>query len=270
MRRSTIAATSSSASTSGVAAGRESREESAARKLGRSRFDDTCDVVHGNQQLALFNAHYDERCFLPIHVYDTATARPVAVLLRPGKTPTERWWESELAGCSFADPRLGQRLRKLIERMGGAMGASLPLACQDWASTKAAYRFFSNDRVGEDQILAGHFHSTRERFAAAPGSILVLQDTTEFIYQRERSEAIGVTYSVNSGRDKAGRVRNHTVCGLLMHSSLAVTTEGLPLGVTAVKFWSRQKFKGTAALKLECAPGGGQNQAAALTPCWVC
>jgi hypothetical protein len=49
--------------------------------------DDTCDVVHGNQQLSLFNAHYDERCFLPIHVYDTATARPVAVLLRPGKTP---------------------------------------------------------------------------------------------------------------------------------------------------------------------------------------
>ena len=30
----------------------------------------------------------DERCLLPIHVYDTATARPVAMLLRPGKTPT--------------------------------------------------------------------------------------------------------------------------------------------------------------------------------------
>jgi hypothetical protein len=50
--------------------------------------DDTVDVVHGHQQLALFNAHYDERCFQPIHVYDTATARPVAVLLRPGKTPS--------------------------------------------------------------------------------------------------------------------------------------------------------------------------------------
>jgi len=50
--------------------------------------DDTVDVVHGHQQLALFNAHYDERCFLPIHVYDTATARPVAVLLQPGKTPS--------------------------------------------------------------------------------------------------------------------------------------------------------------------------------------
>ncbi len=38
--------------------------------------DDTCDVVHGHQQLSLFNAHYDARCFLPIHVYDTATGRP--------------------------------------------------------------------------------------------------------------------------------------------------------------------------------------------------
>ena len=50
--------------------------------------DDTVDVVHGHQQLSLFNAHYDERCFLPIHVYDTATSRPVVVVLRPGKTPS--------------------------------------------------------------------------------------------------------------------------------------------------------------------------------------
>ena len=50
--------------------------------------DDTVDVVHGYQQLSLFNAHYDERCFLPIHVYDTERSRPVAVVLRPGKTPS--------------------------------------------------------------------------------------------------------------------------------------------------------------------------------------
>ncbi len=50
--------------------------------------DDTVDVVHGHQQLALFNAHYDERCFQPIHVYDTAASRPVTMLLRPGKTPS--------------------------------------------------------------------------------------------------------------------------------------------------------------------------------------
>ena len=46
----------------------------------------------------------------------------------------------------------------------------------------------------------------------------------------------------------------HTVCGLLMHSSLAVTAEGLPLGLAAVKFWTRKKFKGTAALKRKVNP----------------
>ena len=50
--------------------------------------DDTCDVVHGYQQLSFWNGHYGERCFLPIHVYDTATGRPVAMLLRTGKTPS--------------------------------------------------------------------------------------------------------------------------------------------------------------------------------------
>lgn len=39
-----------------------------------------------------------------------------------------------------------------------------------------------------------------------------------------------------------------------MHSSLAVTTEGLPLGLTAIKFWSRSQFKGANALKRSVNP----------------
>ena len=49
--------------------------------------DDTEDRVHGQQQLSLFHAHYDSRCFLPIHIYEATTGKPVAVILRPGKTP---------------------------------------------------------------------------------------------------------------------------------------------------------------------------------------
>jgi hypothetical protein len=49
--------------------------------------DDTEDRVHGGQELALFHAHYGGRCFLPIHVYEAITGKPVAVILRPGKTP---------------------------------------------------------------------------------------------------------------------------------------------------------------------------------------
>jgi hypothetical protein len=49
--------------------------------------DDTLDRVHGGQQLSLFHAHHDSRCFLPIHIYEATTGKPVAVILRPGKTP---------------------------------------------------------------------------------------------------------------------------------------------------------------------------------------
>ena len=59
-------------------------------------------------------------------------------------------------------------------------GESIPLACQDWANTKAAYRFFSNDRMSEEDILRGHFDASRRRFAASDGPILILHDTTEF------------------------------------------------------------------------------------------
>ena len=77
------------------------------------------------------------------------------------------WVDQELAGSRFKDERLGRRLRKL--QMAGAVGASLPLACQDWANTKAAYRFLANEAVSEAEILAGHFQSTHGRVAAVDG-----------------------------------------------------------------------------------------------------
>jgi hypothetical protein len=156
------------------------------------------------------------------------------------------WVEKEIEGCEFPDERLKTRFGKLLGQLGEKIGAALPTACQDWAATKAAYRFFDNSRVDESIILAGHFAATKSRMAAAKGPILLLHDTTEFSYQRERPEDIGQTRRIPTGR--IGR-EPITKCGLLMHSSLAVTTAGKPLGLTAVKFWTRKKFKGTNALK---------------------
>jgi Transposase DNA-binding len=164
------------------------------------------------------------------------------------------WIDSELAGCEFRDVRLGKRFRLLVERLSQAIGETIPMACQDWANTKAAYRFFSNERVDERGILSGHFQATRARFHATDGLVLVLHDTTAFSFQRDASDEIGATFKVNSGKGKDGRIRQHTVCGILMHSSLIVTTEGLPLGLCAVKFWNRQQFKGTNALKKKINP----------------
>jgi len=83
--------------------------------------------VHGHQQLSLFNAHYDERCFLPIHVYDTATSRPVAVLLRPGTTP------------SGAEVR--NHLRRLVRRIR-----------QHWPNTRLTIR--GDGHYGRPEVMA--------------------------------------------------------------------------------------------------------------------
>jgi hypothetical protein len=122
------------------------------------------------------------------------------------------------------------------------------MASQDWAATKAAYRFFSNPRVDEGVILAGHLVATRARFEATTGPILVLHDTTEFSFTRANPEAIGRLSLLKT------RHATVTLCGLLMHSSLVLTPQGVPLGLAAVKFWTRDKFKGTNALKKKVNP----------------
>jgi len=162
------------------------------------------------------------------------------------------WVAQELKGCEFPDQRLGRRLGKLVDQLSEGMGESIPMACQDWAATKAAYRFFANDRVDESLILDGHFEATRTRCAASDGMLLVLQDTTEFTFQRESTAAIGHIGKVPTG--PAIGTRMHTVCGVLMHSSLTTTTDGLPLGLAAIKFWTRKKFKGTNQLKKHVNP----------------
>ena len=165
------------------------------------------------------------------------------------------WLDREVAGCEFHDARHGKRFRTLLKQFSERIGGSIPFACQDWASTKAAYRFLSNERVNEEKILAGHFACTHERFSAAAGApVLVLHDTTEFSYQRENPEAIGILKKMKTMYASKGLPRYHTTCGVLMHSSLVVTADGLPLGLAAIKFWTRDKFHGANALKRKINP----------------
>lgn len=164
------------------------------------------------------------------------------------------WIEKELEGSRFTDKRLDKRFRKICKQLWSGIGKPIPFACQDWSSTKGAYRFFSNKDVSETQILQGHFQSTKERFSKSKGLILVLQDTTELSYQREAPDLIGITRIIPNGKDLLGNPRRLTKCGILMHSSLAITTEGLPLGIAAIKFWTRKKFQGCNQLKKHINP----------------
>src|SRR3546814_18785358 len=87
----------------------------------------------------------------PLFPYTTLFRALVWQRITGGAMPmdgaSDAWSERELSGCTLADDRLVTRLRKLLLQMGSAVEQSIPLVCQDWANTKAAYRFFSNERA---------------------------------------------------------------------------------------------------------------------------
>jgi len=162
----------------------------------------------------------------------------------------------EVEESGFADARLGARFKKLVNQFSENIGAGISVACEDWANAKAAYRFLSNSRIGEDDILSGHFKSTRRRFELLDETVLILHDTTEFSYKRKDARPIGILKKLpksSTMKDVYGE-KYVTTCGILMHSSLAVTLSGVPLGLTAVKFWTRDQFKGTNALRRKVNP----------------
>lgn len=166
----------------------------------------------------------------------------------------QSWVCEETSGCDLGDVRLNQRLGSILAAIGERPGQSLPTAFQDWANTKAAYRFFANGNVSEDKILEGHFAASTQRIEATEGPILILQDTTEFSFKRVDPEKIGFTRTATGSVGNDRRRQKLKICGLLMHASLAITPEGLPLGLTAAKFWSRAQFKGSDALKRKINP----------------
>jgi hypothetical protein len=115
--------------------------------------DDTCDVAHGMQQLSFWNGHHGERCFLPIHVYDTATGRPVAMLLRTGKTPSG----AEVAGHIR---RLVRRIRRhwpnthIILRGDGHYGRPEPMRWCEENGVDYVFGLPGNKALHADSVIA--------------------------------------------------------------------------------------------------------------------
>jgi hypothetical protein len=173
----------------------------------------------------------------------------------PSNDGLNKWVESEIGASHFADERLAKRFGTLLGMLTRRVGDSLPAACEDWANTKAAYRFFSNDRVTEQEILAGHFVSTARRvLSSAEETFLVLHDTSEFSYNRGKTSNLGFISKLPNGKPRSHPDPHRRLRGILLHSSLVITTCGLPLGIAAVKLWTRKEFKGCNALKRKVNP----------------
>jgi hypothetical protein len=73
--------------------------------------DDTDDLVHGGQQLSLFNGYYGDYCYQPMHIYEGKTGKLITTILRPGKRPSGRETVSILK-------RIIQRIRQAWPEVG--------------------------------------------------------------------------------------------------------------------------------------------------------
>jgi len=112
------------------------------------------------------------------------------------------------------------------------------------------YRFWDSPNVDEKAILSGLFALTGEHIASTDGPVLVLHDTTELSFNRDRETWDGTTTRGSTAkRTVDGKYPTYTACAIEMHSALAVTSDGLPLGLLAATFWTRKKFKGNASLE---------------------
>ena len=108
--------------------------------------------------------------------------------------------------------------------------ANIPQACGSRAKTKAAYRLFEHKAVNMDAMLSSHYHSTMERIAREKiPVVLAVQDTTSFNYDTHADmEGLGPISTRVDGAQ-----------GILLHDTMAFSTEGTALGLVDIQVWAR-------------------------------
>jgi hypothetical protein len=135
------------------------------------------------------------------------------------------WAHWELASVWLRDPRLETRLIGIVEKLSERPESSCTEALGNRAAVVGAYRFWNNEKVQPEKILLPHAESTAMRATEYP-TVLVAQDATEInLTAHPETEGTGYLYS--------------NTRGLLLHSLLAVSPDGLPLGLLRQFMWVR-------------------------------
>ncbi len=170
------------------------------------------------------------------------------------------WARAEMAGARLWDGRCRRSLVTISERLGQQPGASLSAACGA-GLRHAAHRLFAHPQTTVVGLLAGHVAQTVER-GGEHDLVLAVQDSTEFDYSGHKQ---------TSGLGPLGRGLTR---GLMGHSVLAVSPDGLPLGLLHLVIWARdpaqlgkrctRRKRGTAAKESQKWLDGLQATEAAL------
>jgi hypothetical protein len=138
----------------------------------------------------------------------------------------QSWAAEELRYADLGDKRLNRRLIDIVETLSAKPTVSVPQACGTWARTKAVYRFWDNQRVTPEAILNGHIRSTIERIKKHD-CVLLIQDTTNLDFAHHPSTK------------GLGHLDNLAQYGMKLHTTLAVSTAGVPLGLVDHQMWAR-------------------------------
>jgi Transposase DNA-binding len=138
----------------------------------------------------------------------------------------EPWVVTEFVDAELGNARRTQRLEELATVLTQQPSTSLPKAWGIPAMLKAAYRVFDNAAIDPPKILASHVVATSNRLAGVPW-VLAVQDTTEL----DRTAHLATR--------GLGPLVHPAHQGLLVHMTLALTPECLPLGLLAQQVWAR-------------------------------
>mgnify|MGYP001252730798 CR=1 FL=1 len=136
------------------------------------------------------------------------------------------WVNEEMRSLQLKDKRLVARTKAVLERLSEQPAKSVPAASQDWAETKGVYRLWSNPQVEESAIRQAHYQATRERVGGRK-RLLVVHDTTELNFTGKK---VG---------EELGMLSHPHARGLMLHSSLALSEAGVPLGLLHQSIWTR-------------------------------
>ena len=147
-------------------------------------------------------------------------------------TNTDSWAQEELGKADFGDKRLTNRFIQITSDIAAQPEASVPQACGSEAASKAAYRFLDNENVTPEAIRASHRDKTVERVKEYK-TVLAIQDTTS------------LSYAAHKATSGLGPIDRNGSNGLHVHSVLAVSSDGIPLGLVHQQVWARDpKEKG--------------------------
>lgn len=132
-------------------------------------------------------------------------------------------------------------------RLAEQPGESVPQVSASASESQSIYRFWANQRVKPEQIIASHRGSVVER-TNQQSVVLAIQDTTDLDFSRlKQTSGLGF---INQSQQQ----------GIKVHSCFAVSGSGEPLGLLHQHAWSRDERSGKREKRRNKATGDKESQ----------